>query len=281
MAARNLASNFLPIRSQGKGRPLFLIHSALGSTGYYASLARELPPESPIYGINSIGLFGDDAPLLTYEQMAAAYAAEINKAFPDQPCMLAGHSIGAHIALEMGMQMGAERVPVCIGVDEVAPDLGGFDAKLPEDELVKLVAYLIAVIAWLHQKKPPAPVEEMTRVLSSIDEAGQVSQIGCWLKDLQFLPPSASDEMTGAFLNVVMANTNAGLKWSPRGRMYDGQLTIIRTEGPQNDFKVYELWQKYCSKPVQHRVTSGSHVFVMTPPHVSRLAQLVKEAIAA
>jgi thioesterase domain-containing protein len=274
-------SIIVPLRPTGRGMPLFFVHSALGSTGYYANLARAMSGDAPIYGINSVGLFGDAAPLLSFEEMAARYIEAMRNVSPQGPYLVAGHSMGAYIAFEMCLQLGEIEAPHCLIIDQAAPSYAGFGTLISNAEVGDAVAALISVIAALYSQPLPAPLATIRETLSGLDEGRQLSQITVWLKALRFLPQSASEESAGAFLGVLMANTAAETKWSPGERSYAGTLTVIQAEDSIHPEEAYALWRNHCTQSVRHYSTPGNHATTMTPPHVQRLAALIDACRAA
>jgi len=271
--------NLVPIRARGSGLPVFLVHSALGSTGYYANLGRALARGGPLYGINSIGLFGGATPIRSFEEMASRYIEAIDSVCSG-PVVIGGHSMGAYIAFEMCLQLGSARAPQCLDIDQAGPALAGMGTLIANDDVAAAVAALISVIASLYGRVLPASLDSIQQTLRTADEAGQLTLIGGWLKDLQFLPQSASDEMAAAFLEVLMANCIAETQWSPGERTYSGQLTIIRARDSLHGPEAYQGWQKHCSRQVQIREVSGSHATIMTQPHVLELATHLREVLS-
>jgi hypothetical protein len=71
----------------------------------YNELARQLAPDQPVYGLQSPGLDGRQAPLTTVAQMAAHYVGTIKGARPEGPYSLLGYCHGAYVALEMAVQL--------------------------------------------------------------------------------------------------------------------------------------------------------------------------------
>jgi thioesterase domain-containing protein len=256
-----------------------LVHSALGSTGYYASLGRELPPEVPVYGLNSIGLFGGAEPVRSFEAMAERYLAACRELYPKGPWILGGHSMGAYIAFEMCLQAGESRIPRCLVIDQAGPAYAGMGTLISNADVAEAVASLISVIASLYEQALPAPVEVIRDTLASADEAGQLRHIAGWLRELRFLPQAASDAMAEAFLNVLMANCIAETQWSPGERTYAGELSIIRARDSLHEPEAYAQWQQYCSRQIQAREISGSHATIMSRPYVLELAARLCELL--
>ncbi len=97
----------VPIKATGRRRPLFMMHGAGGSVLNFSTLARELPADRPLYGLQARGSDGLEEMDQTIEEMAARYVAAIRTVQPRGPYLLGGYSGGGIIALEMTRQLGA------------------------------------------------------------------------------------------------------------------------------------------------------------------------------
>src|SRR5690606_37216807 len=95
----------VPIRTGGTRTPLFLAHAVGGNVLNYQHLAKKLPADQPVYGLQAIGLDGHTPPLQRVEDMARRYVAEIRQVQPQGPYRLAGGSMGGIIAFEMAQQL--------------------------------------------------------------------------------------------------------------------------------------------------------------------------------
>jgi amino acid adenylation domain-containing protein len=105
-------SSLVPIKAQGNGTPLFLIHGAEGNVLLYRNLADEMGPGQRLFGLQSRGLDGREPLKRSIESMAAAYLTEIEAVQPKGPYCLAGYCLGGTIALEIAkrLQRSGERV---------------------------------------------------------------------------------------------------------------------------------------------------------------------------
>ncbi|QCK84373.1 amino acid adenylation domain-containing protein [Phreatobacter aquaticus] len=93
------ADDLLWFRAHGSAPPLFLVHPAIGTSLCYAGLARALPAERPVYGLEAPAAFD------TIADLAARYAAAIKARSPGGPYRIGGWSLGGTIAFEMARQM--------------------------------------------------------------------------------------------------------------------------------------------------------------------------------
>lgn len=99
--------SLVPVRTGGTKRPFFFIHGIHGNVVGQAELARRLGPDQPYYGLQAVGLSGEVPPLLTVEEMARHYLAEMRTVQPKGPYRLGGMCFGGMVAYEMARQLAA------------------------------------------------------------------------------------------------------------------------------------------------------------------------------
>jgi thioesterase domain-containing protein len=95
----------IPITSGGTLPPVFAVPGVGGNVLGFAELARELGPERPFYGLQSIGLDGTHEPLETIEEIAARNLAEVRQVQSRGPYHIIGACFGATVAFEMTRQL--------------------------------------------------------------------------------------------------------------------------------------------------------------------------------
>jgi thioesterase domain-containing protein len=108
-ASRGEARQSLRLLKPGvEGGPaLFLVHDGDGEVLLYLNLARRLPEEVAVYGIEPQGTDRCPTILTTIPEMARAYVSTVRKACPTGPYFLGGLCAGGTIAFEMAMQLQA------------------------------------------------------------------------------------------------------------------------------------------------------------------------------
>jgi thioesterase domain-containing protein len=92
------------LREEKNGRPLFFIHSGQGDVVTYSLLVRQLPPR-PVYGLQAVGIQGEDWPLMSIPEMADRYLPEILEKDPTGPYLLAGTCMGGMVAFELAQRL--------------------------------------------------------------------------------------------------------------------------------------------------------------------------------
>ncbi len=113
----------VPMRSEGRGRPLFCVHPAGGIAYCFLELARAAGTLRPLYVFQAPGLEPGEEPVRSIVEQAAIYVEALRCVQQQGPYHLGGYSLGATVALEMAQQLvatGAE-VSTLVVFDALAP----------------------------------------------------------------------------------------------------------------------------------------------------------------
>jgi thioesterase domain-containing protein len=89
----------------GGSRSLFLVHDGDGETLLYLNLARRMPADVAVVGIEPRRMPRVPLAHLSIEEMAAFYVGEIRRIQPNGPYLLGGLCAGGVIAFEMACQL--------------------------------------------------------------------------------------------------------------------------------------------------------------------------------
>jgi thioesterase domain-containing protein/acyl carrier protein len=238
----------VPIRREGDGAPLFLVHPIGGHVLCYAELAAALPPGRPVWGIQAPG-----AHELDVAQLAARYLEEVRAVQPVGPHILGGWSFGGLVALEMARQL--EPSAVVILIDTVWPP-----APRPDDTgaLVRFASDLSARSAirldWDASliAATPAP-ERLGLVLDRLRAAG--------LRGME-----SREQLARAF-DVFRANLRAMHDHAPaptRARVVSLRARATRSAD----------WDRFESVELP-----GDHYSLLVEPHVRLLASHIDAAL--
>jgi pimeloyl-ACP methyl ester carboxylesterase len=124
----------LPVRPQGSRPPFFCIHPAGGLSWSYSPLAKYMPTDYPLYGIQARGFDGRDELPGSVQEMAAEYVEEIRAVQQSGPFYLLGWSFGGIVAQEMAVQLRAGGEQVALIIMDTYPseraDNSGLDETL-------------------------------------------------------------------------------------------------------------------------------------------------------
>jgi thioesterase domain-containing protein len=97
----------LPIRARGTRPPLFCVHPIGGLAWCYTPLARYMPRDFPLYGLQAQGLDCETDLHRSIQEMAEKYVEEIRTVQESGPYYLLGWSFGGLVAHEMAVQLQA------------------------------------------------------------------------------------------------------------------------------------------------------------------------------
>jgi thioesterase domain-containing protein/acyl carrier protein len=107
----------------GPKTPFFLVAGMFGNVLNLRHLAHLVGTDRRFYGLQARGLYGEQAPHETFQEMAAAYLEEIQSVQPRGPYLLGGFSGGGITAYEIARQLEArgEEVALLVMLDTPVP----------------------------------------------------------------------------------------------------------------------------------------------------------------
>ncbi len=110
----------------GSRTPLFCIAGAGGVALGFRALARRLGPDQPVWAMQAHGLENRGLPDWSVRAMARRHVRTLRTVQPTGPYRLAGHSLGAVVALEMARQLLAagEETELLVLLDTFPPERG-------------------------------------------------------------------------------------------------------------------------------------------------------------
>jgi thioesterase domain-containing protein len=106
-SVRHALGVLFPIRTRGSKPPFFCIHPGGGVSWCYASLARYVPADYPLYGLQARGLDGMGELASSIRDMAADYIEQMRAVQGSGPYHLLGWSFGGIVAHEIAVQLQA------------------------------------------------------------------------------------------------------------------------------------------------------------------------------
>ncbi|MBI5094511.1 MAG: amino acid adenylation domain-containing protein [Candidatus Hydrogenedentes bacterium] len=221
------------IQPNGSKRPFFCVHPAPGIVFCYADLARRLDPDQPFYGLQALGLSGEQAPLTRTEDMAAVYVEALRTVQPHGPYRLGGHSSGSIVAFEMAQQLRrqGEEVELLVIMDTKAPAATAHTAQFVSEGIAASddALWLSGFVKLMGQFFG----KDLDASYTQLAQLGPDEQLRSVLKMLQsfgFLPPDAGAVVVGHMVRVCRANFQAALSYVPT--KYPGRITLLRTQEP-------------------------------------------------
>jgi len=98
-------TSLVPLRTSGKGLPLFLVTPGYHGVMQYRHLVRHLKSDRPVFGLQPLPLDGKHGIARSIESMAADYATEIRRVQPHGPYFITGHCYGGRVSFEIAQQL--------------------------------------------------------------------------------------------------------------------------------------------------------------------------------
>lgn len=215
----------VPLRSQGGGAQLFLVHGASGLPPTTPQLLDALSVHADLVGFRARGLSGDDPPATTIDEMARHYLRAMRRRQPTGPYLLGGICAGSLVALEMARQLqadGDQLGPIVLIDPPLPPQLRAPWRTLPR----RLVAHLL----W---HAPDRPV---------------VSGLSRWL--------SSPHGRTGAEFRVWLAFRRAAFAYPLVP--FEGPVHLIGSESRLSDDDLAR-WRRCLTGPVQRVIVGAGH----------------------
>ena len=260
-------------RGNGDRPPLFLFHAAGGSSITYYELARALPAEWPVYGLEDT--LGTDPCL---ESMARRYVEAMRRVQPAGPYYLGGWSTGATVAFEAARQIRESGGSIGLlalfdGFSPYQPSLDGSDPNAASARVLATIARNLSI--YFGQTLPVSEADLATQ--------GYENQIAAFLesaKGRNVFPPDFSIEQVRAFLEWSVRHVRAF--WAYRPPLLAERLILFRSCEPLSWTIAEESeaavlpdygWQRLSSVPVTICPVPGNHVSMFQPPQVRLLAE--------
>lgn len=252
--------------------PLFVCAGMFGNVLNLRHLALQIGRDRPVFGLQARGLYGDQEPHETFEEMAASYLEEVRSVQPHGPYLLSGFSGGGLVAYEMAQMLrrSGERVDMLVMLDTPYPEDNPIDVT--DKITIKLQdmrrdkgAFLIE---WMRRR---AAWAKMQRLRKSRAQQGHTSE--------EF----HNEQIEAAFRRALGRY---------RADAYDGQVLLLRPKleiayrlrdgrflhADRNLLRSDNGWTPYVSKFTIKEVP-GDHDSMVLEPNVRMLAKYMREAM--
>ena len=102
---KNHSSVLVKIQGEGKERPFYCIHGHFGNVLFFSELAKLLGKNRPFYGVQSVGLSGEEDPLTSIEAMADRIIKEMKEVQPHGPYAFGGYCYGTLVSMEIAKKL--------------------------------------------------------------------------------------------------------------------------------------------------------------------------------
>lgn len=236
------------VSASTRGTPLFCFTGAGASALCFAPLAEHVGEETAVYAFEPKGLGKRAIPDFSVRRAARRHAADVRRVQPEGPYTLIGHSLGAHVALEV--------------------------ARLLQDQgaAVEMVAMLDP---WVPPKvardaKRENPGTEVT-LHSDVDADWRV-----WWDRQRRIPLAGL--LFGGYARRTLATEEIGMMsvFFHRPRPWDGRALLILSHLNQDD---PSLWPRILTGDLEVRTVDCDHHSIVREPHIGPVVDMVTAAL--
>ncbi len=291
------SSPLVAIQPAGSNPPFFCVHPIFGAIFPYYELAEHLGKNQPFYGLQPIGIDGQNSPLTRISDMAAHYILALRTVQPKGPYFLGGWSFGGLVAFEMAQQLqsSGDEVALLAVLDAVAPVAGNKPSL--GDSLRFLFTTVVRYIwpfflDYFYLMTAP----NKNRVDSSNSRFPSFNQFVQWFRTNLFshfnleevaLANLISQESKSRILReltirpmlrIFRANSQATLGYVPQ--VYPKRITLFKTSVQLRIADDPSMgWGKLASEGVEIHLIPGNHLTMLRKPHVQVLAEQLRACI--
>jgi len=278
----DVPDGIVPIQADGEQAPLILFPGAGGSLLYFQHLLGTFDPDMPVWGAQMAGAAGQSAIAIDVATLAARYVDAIRRRWPDRDVRLAGHSFGGLVAFEVGRQLRLLGSPVSfVGIlDNPAPparDGAPTMTSQPERDWFVHIATRIERLYGVD-----------LRLNDGTSWEGRSSN-NEWLVDrllaAAVLPADTNRAYFARWVELYRASVAAADAYRPDGPALDIPLTVFSATETDAvlDRPAIESdnqgWTRYSTLPVRVINVPGSHITMLTEPHVHTLGARLRAAL--
>jgi thioesterase domain-containing protein len=266
----------VPINAGRARRPIFFVHPIGGQVICYLDLARHLGAEQPFYGLQAVGLDGDEEPITEIGIMADRYLEEIYRFQPKGPYLLGGWSTGGVIAFEMAQRLVArgETVALLALLDVKAPVEGeAFEDEYSAWDLTEMFIGDLAAIFGNQftpaRKEDPEGVNIQKALNYALEQARSAGAI----------PYEITDSQIQSLLRVFIANLEAVRNYKPSTYPHRVTLFLAIDSSQPTLENPSDGWEKFALEGTDVYLTPGTHYSMMKNSHARTLAEKLNSCL--
>ncbi|HKR12256.1 MAG TPA: amino acid adenylation domain-containing protein [Pyrinomonadaceae bacterium] len=297
-------SLIVPMQPEGTSPAFFSPHASGGNLLCYKDLAQHIGPDQPFYGVQP---HTPETGLVVHteiEAMAAEYVQAMRSVQPAGPYFLGGWSMGGVIAFEMARQLQeqGETIGLLALIDAPAPT-----GEQSDHNWAMLLASFALDLGIKSENLRP-----FLEKIAPFPPMAQLRKVWAEAKALKLIP---SDMTLVEFRRIFdIFKINANTMESYRPREYNGKITLFTSEqdvtldlfifrdtpsdhggtgeqaltledqGPEGRYAVpardpFKGWRELATEGVDLHVVPGDHFSMLREPHVSALAEQLRQCI--
>ena len=272
-------SSLVPLQPEGDRTPFFCVHAIGGNVLEYYELARQMGPEQPFYGLQSVGLDGQQTPFTSIEAMAAHYINEIGQLQPEGSYYLGGRSFGGVVAYEMAQQLRAQGRHVAL-VALLDTDPIGWLKLFKRGTALRLQARFLTLRIRRHLSNLQGL--KLFGKLNYIREkvVYKKRKVETWRWQIeQKLKSERDPDLVDTLRDVEEFNYLAATNYKPC--IYPDRVTFFYATEEVGSLENQFGWQTLATGGVEVVEIPGNHQSMIKSPNVELLAEQLKLRLAA
>ena len=259
--------SLVPIRAAGSKPPLFCAHMRDGEVLSYRDLARHLPPDQPLYGLQSRGLDGISPLNTRIEDMARDYVEEIRKFHPHGPYAICGWSFGGVVAFEVARQLEREGQSVALVAlfDSVVPRSPRGSSAVLRKQVLRASVHASALL----QRK-----DRLSQLRGKLQTTKRLLEAPLWRLLVRW-------HRRGGWLPRVLQNVEQTNRVSLRDYVpsaYGGRITLFHVVRQRRHDHCLK-WRALAAGGLETHDVPGTHLNMLFEPHVRTLGESLSRAL--
>jgi thioesterase domain-containing protein/acyl carrier protein len=262
-------SSLVSLKPGGSAPPFFCVHSLGANLVSYKRLASFMDSDQPFFGLQPVGLDGQERSHTRIEEMASHYIQELRQVQPEGPYFLGGVCLGGTVAFEMAQQMqdAGEEVALLAMIDSYRPGKIEYMPGFSWGRLPFLADYHLGNLSL---RKPSEQLQYAK---------GKLRNLSARFSRALF----TQEKVTAVEQNlrsVYEANSQAEKYYTPRS--YNGQITLFwSSEATIRSYLDRRLHWSELATGFDVQVIPGDHMTMIEEPYVGVLASKLQSAITA
>jgi len=245
--------------------PVFCVHPAGGLSWCYSGLARHLPPERPIVGVQARGIARTEPLPASLGVMADDYVARVREVRPHGPYHLLGWSLGGMVVHAMAARLRAagEEVGIVALLDAYPSD--GLRRLQPPDEAEALSALL--AMGGYDETVLRGREISVDVVIDALREEGSA---------MASLTPETLMAIKATYVNT------ATILREYEHEVFPGDVLFLRaTEGIIDGDQTPDTWAPFLGGALDVHDVACTHREMCQPEPLAQIGRIVAERLAA
>ena len=282
-------SNCVPMQTQGEQTPLYVLPGALGSVLYLQPLAAALGQQQPTFALQTPGLQPNETTPTTLEALASYHVEAVRTQQPTGPYRLAGHSSGGRVAFEMAHQLeqAGEQIEFLGILDTSAPNPTRIAKRHPKDDGSERfqLGIMLRGFSILTGIDLPLTLEDLYDLPDTKQAYEQT--LACLQQHQIVFTAEDTIEKLHRWVQTFRVTREGHVNYQTQAQL-TCPIQLFRTSVsmlPANTAKIYTDnrpvlgWKTYTQAKVFEIPVPGTHMSMVTRPHVQILAMAIRECL--